>query len=238
MIDAVVHEITMRWADLDRLNHVNNVVYVGYAAEARAMLGPGVADATVRSSTVRYLRPLQLSTKPVVVVSTLDGPTLTQRIHSAEAPEHVVAEVVTELGDLRPIKPHSGSGPALAMSTRRSDLDSCGDVVLAKLFELFQETRILHISTATDRFASGGFVVGTVSVEQARPVTGRPEPYDAHAWFSRVGAGSITIDSELADGATVLARSSTVLVGFDMQEQRSRRLGDDERAVFEALVSP
>ena len=41
----------MRWADLDSLNHVNNVVYLDYAAESRAIL---VED----GSTVEYGQPL------------------------------------------------------------------------------------------------------------------------------------------------------------------------------------
>ena len=36
MMPCTTLHIPMRWADIDQLNHVNNVVYVDYAMEARA----------------------------------------------------------------------------------------------------------------------------------------------------------------------------------------------------------
>ena len=70
----------MRWADLDSLNHVNNVVYVDYAMEARGRLvDDGVLGAgqTIRRLRVDFLRPLLLSSKPVLVRSTIDADVLT-----------------------------------------------------------------------------------------------------------------------------------------------------------------
>ena len=60
--DRPVHEIhiPMRWADLDQLNHVNNVVYVDYAMEARAQLvDDGHLDAglPIRHVRVDFMRP-------------------------------------------------------------------------------------------------------------------------------------------------------------------------------------
>jgi acyl-CoA thioester hydrolase len=226
----------MRWADIDMLNHVNNVVYVDYASEARAQLGDGVADAPVRSVSVRFLRPLLLSSEPVVVVSSVDGRTLLQQIRSRGTDDAVYAEIVTQLGERQPITPHPGKGRTLPVAIRRSDLDESGAVSLTKLFELVQESRILFISQHVRHLVPGTFVVGTVAVEQARPVPWRIEHYVARARISRVGAGSITVETELLDGDTVLVRSTSVMVGFDGQSQRSRRFDDDERALFEKLL--
>ncbi|MCD9197221.1 acyl-CoA thioesterase [Aeromicrobium wangtongii] len=233
--DAVVHEIAMRWADIDSLNHVNNVVYVDYASEARAVLGEAVADAPVRSMSVRFLQPLLLSREPVAVASAVDGATVTQQIRRRGS-DAVFAEIRTELGALRPIPPHPAGGMPFAMAVRRSDLDQSGNVSLPKLFQLVQELRILFVSEQVQQMQAGRFVVGTVAVEQARPVPWRAEPYAARARLTRVGAGSITIESEILDEDAVLVRSTSVMVGFDAQHQRSRRLDDDERAIFEATL--
>jgi acyl-CoA thioester hydrolase len=225
----------MRWADLDSLNHVNNVVYVAYAAEARELLGEGVAEATVRSVTVRYRRPLLLSSRSVVVVSSLEGAELRQEIRS-EGADDVFADIATELGGLVPIVPHTPPGEALSIRVRRDDLDSSGLVSVTKMFELFQEARVLYLSTRLGRVTPGSFVVGTVSVQQARPLPWRAEAYDISMRLSRVGGGSLTIEAELSDGGGIIARSTSVLVGFDLESQRARRLDDDERATLEALV--
>src|SRR5215207_11624046 len=92
----------MRWADLDSLNHVNNVVYLDYAAEAQAMLaedGVLAADLTVSRTTVEFLRPLLLSSRPVTIFSTLDGRLITQEIGVArDGGQPIFARVVTTFG--------------------------------------------------------------------------------------------------------------------------------------------
>lgn len=87
----------MRWADLDSLNHVNNVVYVDYAAESRAILiedGIVGADERVQRMSVDFLRPLLLSSQSVRVTSTRDGDELVQEITNGVA-DTVYARVTT-----------------------------------------------------------------------------------------------------------------------------------------------
>lgn len=71
-----VYECPMRWADLDQLGHVNNVVYVDYLQEARVdlmrtMLPRWRADLTegvvVVQHAVTYLASLELRSRPVSV---------------------------------------------------------------------------------------------------------------------------------------------------------------------------
>lgn len=232
----------MRWADLDSLNHVNNVVYTDYAAECRALLAAdglvGPDDGIARVD-VRFLRPLQLSRRPVTVVSTIDGDALTQEICVDRDGERTVfARVETTYGPREDVAVHRAGGDLLPVRLRRSDLDGTGAVTLTKVFELFQEGRILHISSLLPSNAPGRYVVGSAQVTPVRPLGWRLEPCDMRAWVSRVGGSSFTIGAELADGDHVLARSETVLVGFDLATQRSRRLEDDERAQLEGLLSP
>lgn len=229
----------MRWADLDSLNHVNNVVYLSYAAESREVLveeGLLNGSARIAGITVTFQRPLALGRAPVTVVSTVDGATLTQQICvDSGSSRKVFAEVVTRHGEPEPAEPHSDVA-TLPAALRRSDLDAAGEVTPTKIFELFQESRVLSIRTQLDAFAPGSFVVGTSDVTLHRPIRWRPEPCVAGVWISRVGRASFDIGAELSDAAGVLATSRTVLVGFDPQTQRSRPFGEQERAQLDSLL--
>jgi acyl-CoA thioester hydrolase len=227
----------MRWADLDSLNHVNNVVYLDYAAESRALLvddGLVDADEPVSCIAIDFLRPLLLTTRPVQVVSSRDGARLTQEIR-LQGTDRVFARVVTSFGDRAEISPQDTPRGPLPARVRRSDLDQSGAVSATKLFELFQEARILFIAGGVGDMSPGRFVVGRVEVSLGGAMRWRHKPYDARSWVSRVGGSSVTIESQLADGATVLAQCRSVLVGFDLQTQRSRTLSDVERDDFGAL---
>lgn len=231
----------MRWADLDSLNHVNNVVYVDYAAESRAMLiDDGLLEPgrDVTHMSVKYVRPLLLTRHPVLVVSSIDSDTMTQEISVERDGERAVhAVVTTSFGTPTPRSRAEVAIDPLPSRIRRSDLDAAGVVGPTKTFELFQEGRILFISSHLAELSAGQFVVGTVSVDFHRPITWRREPYQVRGWISRVGDASITIESELSDGDAVLARAQSFLVGFDLALQTSRVFTDEERAVFGTLLS-
>lgn len=232
----------MRWADLDSLNHVNNVVYVDYAAESRAILtADGLIDREldVVQTSVRYARPLGLTRHPVLIASTLDGNTVIQEIGlERDGTRMVHAKVTTTLGVRAAAQPADVGADVLPCRVRRNDLDSTGYVGHVKTFELFQEGRVLYLSNHLPRRKNGQFVVGTVSVDYHEPVSWRPEPYDMRSWVSRVGAGSLTVESELADGDIVLARGITFMVGYDLAAQKSRAFSPEERAVFDSLKAP
>jgi acyl-CoA thioester hydrolase len=235
--DDVVHELPMRWADLDSLNHVNNVVYLDYAAESRAMLaddGLVGADEPVARIGIDFLRPLLLSRRPVQVVSRRDGSDLTQEIRSA-GHDTVFARVVTSFGEAEAITPADGA-EHLPAQVRRSDLDPTGSVSTTKMFELFQEGRVLFLGTRLSSMSPGRFVVGRVEVTYGLPMPWRSEPYEMRTWISRVGSSSVTIGSQIALGDVVHAECVTVLVGFDLEAQRSRRLTDAEKDELGALL--
>ncbi|NRQ51166.1 thioesterase family protein [Aeromicrobium stalagmiti] len=238
MTDETLHELPMRWADLDSLNHVNNVVYLDYAAESRALLVDdgliGAEERPVRIG-VDFLRPILLSRRPVQVRSVRSGSELTQRIRPAGA-EQDFARVVTELADRPAQLPARGPGAASPLLLRRSDLDATGSVRTDKMFELFQESRIPAIAAALTSMSPGRFVAAHVEVEYGRPITWRREPFESVNWVTRIGGSSVTIESQIADGDEVVARCRTTLVGFDLEAQRSRRLSDDEKAELATLV--
>ncbi|GAA5154560.1 hypothetical protein GCM10023340_38340 [Nocardioides marinquilinus] len=94
-----LYRCPMRWADLDLLGHVNNVVYADYLQEARADLlrtmMPGrdhLAEAiVVVRNEVTYLAPLLLRTEPVAIECWVT--------HVRAASFTVAYEIYDEVGD-------------------------------------------------------------------------------------------------------------------------------------------
>ena len=231
------HLIHLRWADIDQLDHVTNVRYLDYADEARVALveaGDLRRDVQIGQCAVDYLRPLPLSMTPVHVSGQLDGDELSQEIFADEAGQRAVyARVVTTLVDSRqPIVPDpvlAGSDP---IHLRRSDTTN-GIVSNAKYFELFQEARVLVMEKLIEISSTGAFVMGRMAIDYADDLQWRPEPYPARTWVEKYGRSSIHLCSEILNGDRVVARSAGILVGFDASTQRSRPLGEAERAFLE-----
>ncbi len=227
----------MRWADLDSLNHVNNVVYLDYAAESRAMLvDEGVIDDGEAASciSIDFLKPLLLTRESIHVASWRDGDEVMQEIRTAGS-DMVFARVVTTLADQHELTVQPGVGRMLPVRIRRSDLDQSGSVSTTKMFELFQESRILFIAGGLSALSPGRFVVGRVEVTFGAPVGWRPEPYAAHSWISRIGDSSVTVESQIVENGAVLAQCRSVLVGFDLGAQSSRPLSHTEKQEFSTL---
>ncbi len=227
----------MRWADLDSLNHVNNVVYVDYAMEARGMLvDDGVLGAgqTIRRLRVDFLRPLLLSSKPVLVRSSIDGDVLTQEIRSTDGSAHFCT-VTSEHGDPAPTEADD-RGTKAGIRLRRSDLGPDGVVTVVKLFELFQETRIYAFARIIPHRVAGRFVVGRVELELGEPITWRPEPYPVASFIAHVSRSSFSSVTRIDGGR--YGTATATLVGFDLETQSSRRLDDDEREALTAALLP
>lgn len=239
--DETVHELPMRWADLDTLNHVNNVVYVDYAAESRAMLveaGVVGVEEQVSRIAVDFLRPLLLSLRPVRVTSRRHGDELVQEISSGESAV-VFARVVTTYGPLASLTRGRSTFEPYPLRIRRSDSGDGGITTTTKIFEYFQEARVL-LFTALRRDDAGAsrFVVGRVDVTFGAPMRWRPEPYPIRSWINRIGDSSITIEAEIADDVAIHAHATSVLVGYDMANQRSRKLEDAEKVVLSEFIPP
>ncbi len=228
----------MRWADLDLLNHVTNVVYVDYALEAQAVLrrdGHLRPGRPVRDVTVTYHRPTPLSSRPLLLRSTLSDDLLDQDVctTAGDAEPVVQARIVTTYGEPEPVQMPALTDAPLPSRVRASDVDATGTVSASGLVRLAQEARIRHFSSRMDRARLGQFVLGTISLQPRAEVTWRTEPYDAHSWITRVGRGSFTIDTALLSDQRPVFTSQTVLVGFDADRQVSRPFTDDEREHLE-----
>jgi acyl-CoA thioester hydrolase len=263
----------MRWADLDPLGHVNNVVYVDYLQEARvdmlrthgpaAHTGELAEGVVVVRHEVQYVAPLAFRFEPVsiecwvtevrVASFTLayeifqDDPDrpgerlvhlrattlLTPYVFATERPRRLDAierETLAEFLEPRERTPRSSASPVrhekvghYPVHVRFSDVDVYRHVNNVKYFEYFQEARILlqaRLWRDLDDW-DPSVVVAQMDVDYKIPILFRPETYDLWSWISRVGERSMTIESEICDGDTVLSRARSVIVFFDPAAGRS-----------------
>ncbi|WP_087622726.1 hotdog domain-containing protein [Aeromicrobium sp. PE09-221] len=222
------HEIPMRWADIDSLNHVNNVVYLEYAAQAEhALMADRVLERRQRGSVVvEFSRPIQLSRRPVEVVTQVRENSLVQCI-GVQGSGRVFATVRSSFDIPGEVEPAT-SVAELPCMLRPSDLDCDGTVSAPRIFELLQETRIPYIATLMPS-GPGGVVLATVSVDFLRPIRGDDE-VESRLWVDRLGTSSYAIGAQLIVNRAVAVSSLAVLVGFDPATQRSRPLSEAERA--------
>jgi acyl-CoA thioester hydrolase len=279
------YECPMRWADLDLLGHINNVVYVDYLQEARVdMLRVHAPDTraedlaegvVVVRHEVSYVSPLTFRFRPVTIetwvteiraasftlayevvevvgderIVYLRATTvLTPYVFATERPRRLRPEEraalerfleTPEEAGRRPTDEPGRHGPGVhyPVHVRFSDVDAYGHVNNVKYFEYLQEARIsLLAGVGRDLSEAQGtsMVVAQTDVDYRRPILFRAEPYDCRSWVTRIGTTSMTIESEIRDGESVLARARVVTVWFDPETQRPT---EPPEAIRETLLT-
>jgi acyl-CoA thioester hydrolase len=119
---------------------------------------------------------------------------------------------------------------------RWSDMDAFGHVNNVVFLRYLEEARIdfmfrLQPGDGSPSF-SGGSVVARHEIDYVRPLVHRHEPVVVESWVTRIGAASLTIAYEIKDSegsSEVYVRASTVVVPYDLEEARPRRISDYER---------
>ncbi|MBV9026128.1 MAG: acyl-CoA thioesterase [Streptomycetaceae bacterium] len=121
---------------------------------------------------------------------------------------------------------------------RWSDMDTFGHVNNAVYFRYLEEARIdLTFRLAPgegDGSFSGGSVVARHEIDYLRPLLHSYEPVTVETWVEKMGAASITYAYEIKDAERVYARATSVVVPYNMAEQRPRRLTPAERKFLDA----
>ena len=263
----------MRWADMDLLGHVNNVVYVDYLQEARvdmlrthgpaAQTGELAEGVVVVRHEVHYRAPLTFRFRPVehrvlgdrdpgcVVHDGLRGLPGDRRAgagstcgrhgadavrvrHRAAAPARAEEKSRRWTTFLEPEEPAAAVRRDPGRGTRSRPLPGARAVLRRRRLRPRQQREVLRVLPGgpdpDDRAALEGHarrdaravasVVAQTDVDYRLPILFRPEPYDAWSWISHVGERSMTIESEICDGDTVLSRARVVMVFFDPKTAR------------------
>lgn len=133
---------------------------------------------------------------------------------------------------------------------RWSDLDAYGHVNNARFLTLYEEARVALMFVGGRAWGVGTFADGVViarhEIDYLRPVDyamGRatadsPPSVRVEMWVEEIKASRFTLGYELFDGDVLASRARSILVPYDLRQQRSRRLTDDERAFLSPYLIP
>lgn len=126
---------------------------------------------------------------------------------------------------------------------RWADMDAFGHVNNVVFLRYLEEARIdfmFRLRPEGDGPSfSGGSVVARHEIDYLRPLVHRHAPVTVESWVTRLRAASLTIAYEVKDPETaerpeeVYVRASTVVVPYDLQAQRPRRITAFEREYLE-----
>ncbi|MEV7276081.1 thioesterase family protein [Streptomyces sp. NPDC093111] len=123
---------------------------------------------------------------------------------------------------------------------RWSDMDAFGHVNNVVFLRYLEEARIdfmfrLAPGDGSPSF-SGGSVVARHEIDYLRPLVHRHTPVTIESWVTKIGAASLTIAYEIKDPDVTYVRASTVVVPFDLEAQRPRRITEEERSFLQEYV--
>lgn len=111
-------------------------------------------------------------------------------------------------------------------------MDAYGHVNNVVFLRYLEEARIDFLFRPDKDFRQGS-VVARHEIDYKRQLVHRHRPVDIELWVSQIRAASFTLSYEVKDGPEVYARASTVIVPFDFEQQRPRRLTAEEREFLE-----
>ncbi|GGV63638.1 thioesterase family protein [Streptomyces massasporeus] len=111
---------------------------------------------------------------------------------------------------------------------RWSDMDAYGHVNNAVFVRYLEEARIDFLFRPEKDFQQGS-VVARHEIDYKRQLVHRHRPVDIELWITEIRAASFTITYEVKDDDVVYVRASTVVVPFDFEAQRPRRITSEER---------
>ncbi|MFD3735215.1 acyl-CoA thioesterase [Streptomyces sp. NPDC058632] len=111
---------------------------------------------------------------------------------------------------------------------RWADMDAYGHVNNVVFLRYLEEARIDFLFRPDKDFQQGS-VVARHEIDYKRQLVHRHAPVDIELWVTEIRAASFTLTYEVKDGDQVYVRASTVIVPFDFEAQRPRRITQEER---------
>ncbi|BBC95950.1 acyl-CoA thioesterase [Streptomyces griseofuscus] len=122
-----------------------------------------------------------------------------------------------------------------ACPLRWSDMDAYGHVNNAVFVRYLEEARINFLFRPDKEFQQGS-VVARHEIDYKRQLVHRHHPVDIELWITEIRAASFTIAYEVKDADVVYVRASTVVVPFDFEAQRPRRITSEEREFLQEYL--
>ncbi|WDO08315.1 acyl-CoA thioesterase [Streptomyces murinus] len=122
-----------------------------------------------------------------------------------------------------------------ACPLRWSDMDAYGHVNNVVFMRYLEEARINFLFRPDKNFQQGS-VVARHEIDYKRQLVHRHHPVDIELWITEIRAASFTIAYEVKDADVVYVRASTVVVPFDFEAQRPRRITSEEREFLQEYL--
>lgn len=107
-------------------------------------------------------------------------------------------------------------------------MDAYGHVNNVVFLRYLEEARIDFLFRPDQEFKQGS-VVARHEIDYKRQLVHRHAPVDIELWVTEIKAASFTLAYEVKDPDQIYVRASTVIVPFDFEAQRPRRITAEER---------
>lgn len=122
---------------------------------------------------------------------------------------------------------------------RFGDIDSLGHVNNCRYFTYLEDARVSMF--LTDPLREGreplrGVVVARHEIDYVRPLLFGPDPVRVETRVTEIRRASFGLAYEIRDDEHVYVRATSVIVGYDVERARPRRLDERERAFLETYV--
>ncbi|GAA4509782.1 thioesterase family protein [Actinoallomurus oryzae] len=120
---------------------------------------------------------------------------------------------------------------------RFGDIDVLGHVNNCRYLTYLEDARVSMFRLDPVREGAAplkGLVVARHEIDYKRPLLFRPDPVRVETWVTELRSASFTLAYEIRDDEHLYVRASSVIVAYDLENTRSRRLGKDEIAFLTA----
>jgi acyl-CoA thioester hydrolase len=107
-------------------------------------------------------------------------------------------------------------------------MDAYGHINNVVFLRYLEEARIDFLFRPDKDFQQGS-VVARHEIDYKQQLVHRHTPVDIELWVTQIRAASFTISYEVKDPDQVYVRAQTVIVPFDFEAQRPRRITAEER---------
>ncbi len=107
-------------------------------------------------------------------------------------------------------------------------MDAYGHVNNVVFLRYLEEARIDFLFRPDKQFKQGS-VVARHEIDYKRQLVHRHAPVDVELWVTDIKAASFTLTYEVKDPDQIYVRASTVIVPFDFEAHRPRRITAEER---------
>ncbi len=125
---------------------------------------------------------------------------------------------------------------------RWSDMDAFRHVNNVVYLRYLEEARIDMLFTLGESMGMSalaeGVVVARHEIDYRRALEYHPKGIDIDVCVEQITGGKFVLGYRVYDDATVYAEAKSVLVPFDLEAGRPRRVSEEERAFLERFLEP